>query len=83
MSSNPMWDEGKKYLNLNYKDPLYLRAFQVRREYCSLYAWAIADPEAVAFVAEQTAKIVEMGAGTGYWAGQLAQAGVDVVASIR
>lgn len=49
------------------------------------YAWAIADPDTLAFVAKHTAStgIVEIGAGTGYWAWMLTQLGVDVIAYDR
>jgi len=52
------------------------------REQCvRQYAWAITNPGAVEFVAAQSGgAIVEIGAGTGYWAWQLAQRGIDVVA---
>ena len=43
------------------------------------YAWAIPSPEALELVAKH-APIVEVGAGTGYWAHLLEQMGVDVIA---
>lgn len=45
------------------------------------YSWAIPDPVTLQFIAALSSKgIVEVGAGTGYWAWQLSQLGVDVVA---
>ena len=46
------------------------------------YAWAIPTQEAVDAIAEWCAPagVVEIGAGAGYWAWMLQQAGVDVVA---
>jgi hypothetical protein len=46
------------------------------------YAFAIPSPGDIAFLTEYIAgrKVIEIGAGTGYWAWQLAQAGVDVLA---
>jgi hypothetical protein len=46
------------------------------------YAWSIITPGDVAWTAEQLdgRAVVEVGAGTGYWAWQLEQAGVDVAA---
>ncbi len=41
------------------------------------YAWAIPDEEALAIVGE-TGKVVEIGAGGGYWAALLRQRGVEV-----
>lgn len=47
----------------------------------STYAWAIPDPHTLAFVAALSDRgLVEVGAGSGYWAWQLSQLGVDVVA---
>lgn len=43
------------------------------------YSWAIPNAEALAAIAEQ-GKIVEVGAGNGYWASLLRANGVDVVA---
>lgn len=55
--------------------------WDVRERLCRQYAWAIPDPESVAFVAAWLGKrAVEMGAGTGYWAWQLSQLGCDIVA---
>jgi len=51
-----------------------------RDDYCRKYSWSIPDPVSVAFVAEHLGhKSVEMGAGTGYYAWLLAQAGVDIL----
>lgn len=46
------------------------------------YAWSIPSPGDLAFITRHLAGrgVVEMGAGSGYWAWQLAQAGVDVLA---
>lgn len=46
------------------------------------YAWSIISPGDVAWLVEQLngRAVVEVGAGTGYWAWQLEQAGVDVAA---
>lgn len=53
-----------------------------RRELCKTYAWAIPDPDSLAFIVDVLAgrALVEIGAGTGYWAWQLSQLGVDVIA---
>ena len=46
------------------------------------YSFAIPSPGDIAFLARHIAgrPVIELGAGTGYWAWQLTQAGVDVVA---
>lgn len=53
-----------------------------RYSLCATFAWSIISPGDVAWIRERLngAGIVEPGAGHGYWAWQLAQAGVDVVA---
>ena len=54
-----------------------------RPELARRYAWAIPNDEAIHAIAEVAAGrgIVEVGAGTGYWAALLMQAGVDVIAT--
>lgn len=48
---------------------------------CGEYAWAIPDPDSLDFVAQHLqARAVEIGAGTGYFAWQLSQLGVDILA---
>lgn len=77
---NPYWD-----LLAGPDSPLkgYL-GWARRHELCAEYSWAIPDPDSIAFVLEHAGKsIVEMGAGTGYWAWQLAQLGADVIAYDR
>lgn len=46
------------------------------------YAWSIITPGDVTWISEQLAgrPVVEVGAGSGYWAWQLEQAGIDVAA---
>jgi hypothetical protein len=51
-----------------------------RDELCRRFAWAIPSPQAVHALRRVLARrgLVEIGAGTGYWAALLAHAGVDV-----
>lgn len=52
-----------------------------RNDLCGKYAWAIPDPASLDFVAEWLKPAaIEIGAGTGYWAWQLSQLGVDMIA---
>ena len=53
-----------------------------RETLCGEYAWAIPDPPSLQFLVDCLAgkSVVEMGAGTGYWAWQLSQLGVDILA---
>lgn len=51
-----------------------------RNDLVRRYSWAITDPASVSFVAEHAnGGLVEIGAGTGYWAWQLSQRGVPVI----
>jgi hypothetical protein len=55
--------------------------FRARHELVVKYAWAIPTGEAIAAIAAASpAGVVEIGAGTGYWAGLLRVAGVNVLA---
>jgi hypothetical protein len=53
-----------------------------RSELCARYTWSIPSPGDIAWLAKRLdgRGVVEIGAGSGYWAWQLAQAGVDVAA---
>jgi hypothetical protein len=53
-----------------------------RSELCARYSWSIPSPGDVAWLVQLLAgrAVVEIGAGSGYWAWQLAQAGIDVAA---
>lgn len=53
-----------------------------RRRCTTYYAWAVPDPDTVAYLATFS-PIIELGAGTGLWASLLAQAGADIVAFDR
>jgi hypothetical protein len=62
----------------NAKDYLYQNPLSVRENLVRLFAWAIPNREAVNRIAKES-PIVEMGAGTGYWAKLLRDEGADVV----
>lgn len=55
-------------------------SFQHRFDLVNRYAWAIPDESACQKIAQYAPRIVEIGAGTGYWARMLSQVGVDVLA---
>ncbi|MFB0630080.1 hypothetical protein [Streptomyces sp. AB3(2024)] len=59
--------------------PLMLR----RQDLAGLYSWAVCTASAVEWIGSVTggAPLVEVGAGSGYWARQLSLAGVGVVAT--
>jgi hypothetical protein len=53
--------------------------FMVRDYLCKKYAWAIPTKEAVEFIA-QYSPIIEMGAGSGYWANLINLVGGNIIA---
>lgn len=56
-----------------------MSALEARVRLCQRFAWAIPNDEALEAMAKHS-PIVEVGAGSGYWAWLLRQRGVDVVA---
>ena len=54
-------------------------AFTLRELYTQKYAWAIPNKAAIAALVEHS-PIVEIGAGTGYWAALVKDAGGDIIA---
>lgn len=92
--SNPYWNIVRKFPNsglsfdgtwspdgFGFDMTTYQRNRPSREDLVRRYAWAITDPLSVAFVAEHApGGIIEIGAGAGYWAWQLAQRGTAVVA---
>ena len=61
---------------------LTLERYLSRQRMIATYAWAIPTPEAIELLLEHT-PLVEMGAGTGYWAWLVRQAGGDILAFDR
>lgn len=75
--ANAFWtDYSRDVMNRAY------RAGLERSALCARYSWSIPSPGDVTWLAGQLdgQGVVEIGAGSGYWAWQLRQAGVDVVA---
>lgn len=66
--------DGDKYIK-QFQYDLVLRERMVRQ-----YSWAIPTPQAIKWVAGHAGRIVEIGAGRGYWAALLDKAGVCVAA---
>jgi hypothetical protein len=85
---NPYLAEYKR-LNPTLKDPLdfiegcdfalFEKLHAVRESFVKKYSWAIPNAHALEAIAK-CSPLVEMGAGTGYWASLLRAMGVDVVA---
>jgi hypothetical protein len=65
-----------------YKDDFCFMPWRWRRTAVSKYAWAVPDDWAIQVIEEQLngMGVVEIGAGTGYWAWMLSQVGIDVAA---
>lgn len=54
--------------------------FEWRTCLCTYFAWAVPNEAALNTIANLKQPILEIGAGTGYWAWMLSQRGVDIVA---
>jgi hypothetical protein len=63
-----------------YRPGDYSRSYEVRHEFIALYGFSILDRDTVELLATYS-PLLEVGAGTGYWASELRQAGADVVAT--
>lgn len=59
-----------------------MRYFADRFDLCATYSWAMCSPGDITWLKDVLAGrgVVETGAGTGYWAWQMEQAGIDIVA---
>lgn len=58
----------------------YKSAFVARSELCRRFAWAVPNAGALDTIAALGVPVVEIGAGTGYWASLLAALGVSICA---
>jgi hypothetical protein len=76
---NPYGDLFVELMNAEI-DPPALAA--IRKKLIWAYSWAVPSREAIAEIARHS-PLIEIGAGTGYWAWLLAQAGADVLAYDR
>lgn len=75
MRSPDEWRKNPTKAGLECGANLMKRDYLVHR-----YAWAVPSPQAIKWIAERCPRIVEIGAGRGYWAKLLAGAGVDILA---
>ena len=82
---NPYLDEVRDMVRLPGQPPWYELDLEVkdswrrRREATRRYAWAIPCAQAIAVIARRS-PLIEIGAGTGYWARLIAEAGADILA---
>lgn len=89
-SSNPYWDivgpsvsefEGRRVVNGGRPDGSARLAY-AQMQLQAIYAYAIPSPETLEWMAVFCGgrRVMELGAGRGYWAAQMAAAGIDVKA---
>lgn len=89
-TDNPYWDivapavsehDGRRVVNCKHPNGSGRLGF-AEMMLQSVYAFAIPSPETVAWMSEfcGSRRLVEVGAGRGYWSALLAQAGIDVAA---
>lgn len=90
VSANPYWDllspfvsehNGRRVVNGDNPDGSARLAY-AQMQLQSIYAYAIPSPETIEWISGFAAgrQVVELGAGRGYWAAQLANAGIAVCA---
>lgn len=58
----------------------YTTDWRYRDSFVEEYAWAVPNTEAIEAIKNLNMPIIEIGAGSGYWAKLISNAGVDVVA---
>lgn len=63
--------------------PNDVKYFDIRQSMVFRYAWAVPNMEAIEAIVALNKPVVEMAAGSGYWAWLLTQAGADVTAYDR
>lgn len=88
--ARPYWGPGSRlepdgHWALALDGPDLRRAYAAglgRPELCARYTWSIPTPGDIAFLRQQLdgQGVVEIGAGSGYWAWQMTQAGIDTIA---
>lgn len=78
------WSRSPEPNTYVYSGPRGFRYFADRRDLQRTYAWSIPTPGDIAWIRDLLIRyelgIVEIGAGSGYWAWQMRQAGLDVMA---
>lgn len=81
--SNAYYDEAKEALaqwnNGNGNIDLDFNSFKLRTELIPRYSFAVPNDEAIQAIKSLNLPIIEIGAGTGYWANLIAQSGVDII----
>jgi len=80
MLDNPYYFKWKAAMGIgaSMKTQRHMYRYRKRDELVREYAWAVPNENAIKSIANFTDSIVEIGAGSGYWAWLLRQAGVHV-----
>lgn len=86
MTGNPLYDLWRELVpsarsprRWGYLFGVDYRTTIAREKACAEYAWAVPDDKALELISRH-GPLVEIGAGTGYWAALLARRGVDILA---
>ena len=76
-----LWGRGRSEIACAYSQAGQIKPGN-REQFVETYSWSIPSPRDIAWIKDKLngQDVVEIGAGAGYWAWQLSQAGVDVVA---
>jgi hypothetical protein len=80
---NAIWEHAKAHPDAGVFADGFNRVWDGRERLIAKYAWAIPNAEALEAIAAIGRPVVEMGAGTGYWASLLGGIGLKVVAFDR
>lgn len=70
---------GKEIYNWFTHHSLFCKSYSMRSDFVHKYAWAIPNKKAI-YTLVKHSPIIEMGAGTGYWAALVEDAGGDIIA---
>jgi len=79
LNGNPLLDYYNRFDGRRYGSGLG-RYADNRNAAVEQWAWAVPSSEAIDAIAKLQKPVIEIGAGRGYWAAMLEQAGVDIVA---
>jgi len=78
---NPYYEEGKEHFECNHNRDFNksFNTYHLRWKLIPKYSFAVPNQEALDEIKNLGVKIIEIGAGSGYWAHMLSQNGVDII----
>jgi len=78
---NPYYEEAREHLECSRENDFskLFNSYELRNELVPKYSFAVPNQEALDEIKNLGVKIIEIGAGTGYWAHMLNQNGVDII----